>query len=615
MDLIYYRNFRSKSFFGKADFLLSSRFEISVKPVFREEENEMPVVDVSIILVRLEESLHKGDSGVVDAKVIVGENGVGKTSLFQQIREFCGVSAFALKGEVKNDSDDDFDDWKLLLSEHFIVFGNKVRISEENLENLKKVLPELKLIVYGVHPYSVSWQEELSGFRNIYGFLSGKSKCLINYSNSIVPSQSNVRFWELRSTAEIESEPKSIIDISTYDYLIKSPKWNPKSTLNKVMGVDGLLAIDNYQTSEFLDNCFDFVWFEKLIPESIKFKLKVCIKYGYIGERFNSYITSNEVFLNLDQAFPVYYQISRRTQLDGVNHLYREFIYSLMYKAVDDSHDSQRSLKDSIELVLGDFESSIMGEFKPVQETFDFVKMAQTYLSNTKVLTGAEANELLEVFNSLQEVLRGPDIGSFWMSKGIDLVSGILISFQNGSEILKEIYESYSKLRALIKHPFLDFSLERISAGERNFVFFLTRFFRSIHDLNEVPGVQQKFTLLLDEPGNDYHPEWQRKLFHDLKSAIDTYSNSERKISVQILITTHSPFILSDFPELNIIRLVKGFDTDGKQRTLVKGGVENTFGANIYDILADSFFLENGFCGEFAKNVINTVFADLELIS
>ena len=66
--------------------------------------------------------------------------------------------------------------------------------------------------------------------------------------------------------------------------------------------------------------------------------------------------------------------------------------------------------------------------------------------------------------------------------------------------------------------------------------------------------------------------------------------------SFNILIATHSPFILSDIPSSNILYLEKGSPKDVQL---------DTFAANVNDILANSFFLENGFTGKFAQKKIN----------
>lgn len=53
--------------------------------------------------------------------------------------------------------------------------------------------------------------------------------------------------------------------------------------------------------------------------------------------------------------------------------------------------------------------------------------------------------------------------------------------------------------------------------------------------------------------------------------------------------------MLSDMRKSNIIYLEDGYKK-GKENLM------NPFGANINDILAQSFFLDDGFMGDFAKN-------------
>ena len=67
-----------------------------------------------------------------------------------------------------------------------------------------------------------------------------------------------------------------------------------------------------------------------------------------------------------------------------------------------------------------------------------------------------------------------------------------------------------------------------------------------------------------------------------------------------LIITSHSPFILSDIPKENII-----FMKDGKN---VSKDIEiDTFGANIHTLLTHAFFMEDGLIGDFAEEQINEV--------
>jgi len=64
---------------------------------------------------------------------------------------------------------------------------------------------------------------------------------------------------------------------------------------------------------------------------------------------------------------------------------------------------------------------------------------------------------------------------------------------------------------------------------------------------------------------------------------------------------THSPFILSDILESNILYL--GQDEEEQ--------LEKTFGANIHTLLDNSFFMEDGLMGKFAKEKIKSLIEQL----
>jgi len=91
------------------------------------------------------------------------------------------------------------------------------------------------------------------------------------------------------------------------------------------------------------------------------------------------------------------------------------------------------------------------------------------------------------------------------------------------------------------------------------------------------------------------HPDWQKKLLNYL---IEMFK--DRKQEFHFIFTTHSPFMISDLPKENII-----FLKDGKQDKGVKHN--QTFGANIHTLLSDSFFMDDGLMGEFAKGKINEI--------
>ena len=136
-----------------------------------------------------------------------------------------------------------------------------------------------------------------------------------------------------------------------------------------------------------------------------------------------------------------------------------------------------------------------------------------------------------------------------------------------------------------------------LSHGERSLFILLflilDKFFEEKKDL----------LIYLDEPDITLHPQWQKDL---IKKIIIIFSDLGYKF--HFILTTHSPFLLSDIPKQNIIFLNK--DNNGNCIELPHGKVldkKQTFGANIHTLLSDSFFMKGGLMGEFAKGKIEEV--------
>lgn len=136
-----------------------------------------------------------------------------------------------------------------------------------------------------------------------------------------------------------------------------------------------------------------------------------------------------------------------------------------------------------------------------------------------------------------------------------------------------------------------EISFFSLSHGERSILLFNALIYDSI-----IESKNQEILICLDEPDLSLHPEWQKKYINEL---IKMFSKIEKKI--HFLITSHSPFILSDLPKENVIFLEKGKQVypfeDGKQ----------TFGANIHTLLSHGFFMKDGLMGEFAKEKIQSI--------
>lgn len=110
--------------------------------------------------------------------------------------------------------------------------------------------------------------------------------------------------------------------------------------------------------------------------------------------------------------------------------------------------------------------------------------------------------------------------------------------------------------------------------------------------------VYKNINLVFDEAELYYHPEYQRKLIADLLNLINR-SNLTNIKSINITIVTHSPFMLSDIPNTNIIALENG---KRKENLSFK-----TLGANIYDLLKNNFFMTSAIGNQTEHNITNFI--------
>lgn len=120
----------------------------------------------------------------------------------------------------------------------------------------------------------------------------------------------------------------------------------------------------------------------------------------------------------------------------------------------------------------------------------------------------------------------------------------------------------------------------------------------NILSVSESRPKYKHINLIFDELEICFHPEYQRQFTFFLKNILEK-TEITQKSDVNIFLITHSPFVLSDIPACNILYL-----KDGEQQ---KHNNYKTFGANISDLCKDSFFLENGFVGDLAKEKTNSL--------
>lgn len=98
-------------------------------------------------------------------------------------------------------------------------------------------------------------------------------------------------------------------------------------------------------------------------------------------------------------------------------------------------------------------------------------------------------------------------------------------------------------------------------------------------------AIQPNLILLLDEPENYMHPEMCRTFIRNLNILL---SKRNPNTELQVLISTHSPFMLSDVMASQVIKM--DYDENGK--CVISESEKPYYAANIHSIMADCFFLE-----------------------
>ncbi|WP_203363653.1 AAA family ATPase [Bacillus sp. REN10] len=199
-------------------------------------------------------------------------------------------------------------------------------------------------------------------------------------------------------------------------------------------------------------------------------------------------------------------------------------------------------------------------------------------------------SHLLEVLNEIIEIVDNKCISS----------NSIMLRIN--SLRLNNLLQAYSQ--TLKENQYLIFEWRNLSSGERALLNLFSRFHatRSSYELVKEAGWSFNHTvlILIDEAELYLHTQWQKELFFNLLQFLQ-YVYSDYKL--QIIFTSNSPFIVSELPHSNVIFIKK----DGGKSRVIDQLPENnlTFASNIHTLLSNTFFMQDGLIGRFAKYKIN----------
>lgn len=114
-------------------------------------------------------------------------------------------------------------------------------------------------------------------------------------------------------------------------------------------------------------------------------------------------------------------------------------------------------------------------------------------------------------------------------------------------------------------------------------------------DRDHVEVIKYRYmNVIFDEVELYFHPEMQRQFTNIMMKTLKSVSFANLR-GVNIMMVTHSPFVLSDIPDGNVLCLGEG-----------NNEVTKTLGGNIMEMLSSSFFMNNSI-GDAIKEEISEI--------
>ena len=447
-------------------------------------------------------------------------------------------------------------------------------------ERLKK---DCELIIKEKKDYVCIFPDNINVTAIVGGNGSGKSSLLNAITNEGVVIYKNKKFLANKKYKIIDKVSK-VLDFDNEFFTIHT-----NSDLMKINHIKN--AWDAYRLNMYDENVY--------IPknDSPIFTNKINIKAFEISiiKLINKY--TNSFHNNLFHFNPIRLKLSFYTLIipnDLINNQYKGEKRIKLHNIKEETKNIRDSSRNIYEKLLA---------FLFTKMAFSTTKLNDCYFKRKNIL---DMEDLIKQDYSaiLQEedILKAKELFKLLEEKNVFDCSFIINDFFDDLEKIK-CTNIFFKLIEIdfLRINFIDKEKEMVkyfdlSQGERKFFNEFLMIFDKIKETDK-----KDILIALDEPDLSLHPEWQKKYLQNLLKLLEEFP----KKKFHIIITSHSPFILSDLPKENVIFLEKG-----KQVYPFENN-QQTFGANIHTLLSHGFFMKDGLMGEFAKTKINKIIENL----
>ncbi len=136
-----------------------------------------------------------------------------------------------------------------------------------------------------------------------------------------------------------------------------------------------------------------------------------------------------------------------------------------------------------------------------------------------------------------------------------------------------------------------------MSSGYKAYLNIFANFYSILGKIKE-----KNVLICIDEGDLYFHPKWQTEYLYKLINILPMMIGKP----CQLILTTHSPFLVSDLPKNNLIFVEKS--NNGNLIVIPKEKIEGeTFGGNIGELYLDAFFMQGSLISHFAASKIKVL--------
>ena len=580
--LFFYINQSDSKFIEKRGFNFSPNYHYYV-----EYSESKYVLKQKQCRASLPANFFDSEECITNVTAIVGENGSGKTTLLNKIESY----GAAVKNQSHQSEYNKFFEEKYECDKAIAIYkeDNEI-VCYHNIDGLESEA-EVKIV------YLYEGSEELKEIvRENRGFENISKICISNSAYALEGGVSahqsigeiHLNINSLRTFKNIFYRKKIKINkdcaggyYEYFDILCNSKKEND---FQQILDLLYLQYINSEGVRNILSNS---------INNTLEIRFQSFIK---IMEKYNDFVSESQKDLTLKN----YEDMVLNKILSKFDRgVLKKNIFSVIYINL---------LFEIISyLRITNYDSSLI--VTNMEELVDYIKVLITELKKKKCVNAEYFIESFEEINEYEKILSTCKMYPCTLPlEDRGYVSYMLVEYGTTEyyRFLNAIAKSVFERQYTYVLKYINIGGLKLASGERALLnifswLHLVPYFNYISN-DVVESLRDNVLLLIDEIDLYCHPLWQQKLiFYLLEEIKAEYSGKK----VQVIFTTHSPIVLSDIPKRNVIFLKR---VNGKCCIDESDNHYETFGANIYKLFDDSFFLgEKGQIGEFARKKIQQI--------